>query len=136
MLLSVLIVSGIIAATGIIALGAQNAIPGTNNHYVSVIKAPQAGQPLEQQSERHAHYEARVKNLSAIANRDERVQALVAGKQSEVVGVKLSGGSSADEKDTLLLKVNGTFYKINIDPAHEKVISVEQRTCYGPACNK
>ncbi|MGZ4921940.1 MAG: hypothetical protein ACXV3U_07095 [Halobacteriota archaeon] len=134
-LLSVLLVSGIIAGTGIIALGAQKAIPGTSNHYVSVVKAPQAGQPLEQQSERHALYEARVKSLAAIANRDERVQTLVAEKQSTVIGVKLSQGPSADENDILLLKVNGTFYRIAIDTVHEKVISVEPRTCYGPVCN-
>ena len=135
-MLSVLIVSGIMVVTGIFAFGAQNAIPGTNNQYVSVVKAPTAGQSPEQRSERHGHYEARVKNLSDIANHDERVQALVAGKQVKVVGVRVPRGSSADERDTLLLKVNGTFYRITINPADQKVVSIEQRTCYGPDCNK
>jgi hypothetical protein len=83
----------------------------------------------------------RVKSLLAIANKDERVHALIDGNNYNVVGIAilrsppLSPGAPPVDNASLVLRVEGNFYKINIDIPHEKVVSVEERICYGPACN-
>jgi len=62
--------------------------PTRSQHgYISVVTPPQRWQSPEQQAQRHAQYEARVKSLLAIALKDERVQALLAGKNYTVVGI-------------------------------------------------
>lgn len=140
-LLSILLIVGVIAGAALIVLGAEKAVPGTSSDYISVAKALHAGQPPEQRAAQQAQYQARLKTFVAIANKDERVQKLVTEKQSAVVGIalikgaSLPQGASADENGVLVLRVEGKFYKITIDIADEKVISVEQRVCYGPACN-
>ncbi len=136
-LLCVLLVVGVVAGASFVALGAEQAIPGTRNEYVSVVKAPSPPDGLlsEQQYERHAQYQARLDSFSAVANTDERVQRLLAAPQTEIVGIAVPHGPGADgDTGALLLKVDNTFYKIVIDRAHEKVVSVEQRVCYGPGC--
>lgn len=126
-LLSILLIVGVIAGAAIIVLGAEKAIPGTSSDYISVVKAPQAGQPPEQRAAQQAQYQARLKSFVAIANKDERVQKLVAEKQSAVVGIavirgaSLPQGASADENGVLVLRVEGRFYKITIDIADEKL---------------
>lgn len=136
-LFSILLILGVVAGASIVALGAEKVIPGTSNEYVSVVQSPPppAGLSPKQQSERQAQYEVRLKSFVAIANKDERVQQLLAEPQSEVVGVALPRSPGADETGALLLRVDSSFYKITIDMEREKVISVEQRVCYGPGCN-
>jgi len=173
-LLITLLAVGIVAGAAIVVIGAENALPGASNSYISVVNPPQRSQSPEQQAQRHAHYEARVKSLLAIALKDEHVQALLAGKNYTVVGIVfprpppplldapahspgaprgtgarsntssplLSPGAPPHspsappiENASLVLRVEGKFYQIDIDILHEKVISVTQRNCYGPACN-
>ncbi|HYC19728.1 MAG TPA: hypothetical protein VEF35_03795 [Candidatus Bathyarchaeia archaeon] len=173
-LLITLLVVGIVAGAAIVVIGAENALPGTSNGYISVVNPPQRSQSPEQQAQRHVHYEARVKSLLAIALKDERVQALLAGKNYTVVGIVFprpppplpgaaagttarsntsspllspsapphspsapphSPGARPIENASLVLRVEGKFYQIDIDILHEKVTSVAQRNCYGPACN-
>jgi hypothetical protein len=88
-LLITLLVVGIVAGAAIIVIGAENALPGANNGYISVVNPPQRSQSPEQQAQRHAQYEARVKSLLAIALKDGRVQALLAGKNYTVVGIAI-----------------------------------------------
>jgi hypothetical protein len=133
-LLSILLVVGVVAGAAIIVLGAQKAIPGTSSDYISVVKPPQTSQTPDQRAQQQAQYEARVKSLLAIANKDERVQALVAGKNYTVVGIAVLRSPPIDNA-SLVLRLEGKFYKINIDIPNEKVISVAERICYGPACN-
>lgn len=136
-LLITLLVVGVVAGAALVVLGAENAIPGTSNGYISVVKPPQTSQSADQQAQQQAQYEARVKSLLAIAVKDVRVNASVAGKNYTVVGILSSPPSSSGAPSiySLVLRVGGKFYKINIDIAHENVISVEERICYGPACN-
>jgi hypothetical protein len=140
-LLITLLVVGIVAGAAIIVTGAGNALLGANNGYISVVKPPQRSQSPEQQAQRNAQYEARVKSLLAIALKDGRVQALLAGKNYTVVGIVFprlpppSPGAPPIENASLVLRVEGKFYRIDIDITHEKVTSVTQRSCYGPACN-
>jgi len=140
-LLITLIVVGVVAAAAIVAVGAENAIPGASNEYISVVKPPQTSQSPDQTAQQQAQYEARVKELLAIANKDQAVNALVAGKNYTVVGIAIlrspppSPGATPIDNASLVLRVGGKFYKISIDIPHEKVISIEERICYGPACN-
>jgi glutathione S-transferase len=135
-LLITLLVVGVVAGAAIVALGAEKAIPGASNEYISVVKPPQTSQSPEQ-AQQQAQYEARVKSLLSIAMNDDHVHAYVAGKNYTVVGILSAPPASpgAPPIDSLVLRVEGKFYKINIDILHEKVISVEERICYGPACN-
>jgi hypothetical protein len=139
-LLCILLVVGVVTGAAIIVLGAEKAIPGSSNDYISVVK-PQTGQSLDQRTRLQAQYEERVKNLTAIANKDGRVRALLAGKNYTVVGIAILRAPPAPPGErpidiaALVLKVDGKFYKIDIDIPHEKVISVAERICYGPACN-
>ncbi len=137
-LFSILLIVGVGIGASIVALGAEKAIPGTRNEYVSVVKAPPApvGQFSEQQSELQTHYAIRLTSLMAIANNDDRGQQLLADPRSHVVGIALPSNPGAGETDALLLRIDNTFYKITIDKAHEKVRAVEERTCYGPGCNQ
>ncbi len=136
-LFSILLIVGVVTGASIVALGAEKAIPGTSNEYVSVVKAspPPHGSTPEQQYGRQAHYESRLNSLVVIANKDERVQQLLAEPQAEIVGIASPRGPGAQDNSALLLKVDGTFYTVTIDTARETVISVEQRACYGPGCN-
>jgi hypothetical protein len=140
-LLITLLVVGVVAAAVLIVVGAENVIPGTSNGYISVVKPPQTSQSPDQQAQQQAQYEARVKNFLAIANKDAYVHALIAGKNYTVVGIAIlrspppSPGAPPIDSAALVVRVEGNFYKINIDIPHEKVISVEERICYGPACN-
>ena len=86
-----LLILGVGVAGSIVAIGANKAIPGTSNDYVSVVKAPPppAGLTPEQQSELQAQYEARLNSFVAIASKDERVQQLLAEPQSQIVGLAL-----------------------------------------------
>jgi len=140
-LLITLLVVGIVAGAALIVVGAENAIPGTSNGYISVVKSPQTSQSPDQQVQQQAQYEARVKSFLAIANKDAYVHALIVGKNYTVVGIAIlrspppSPGAPPIDNASLVLRVEGNFYKINIDIPHEKVLSVEERICYGPACN-
>ena len=140
-LLITLLVVGIVAGAALIVVGAENAIPGTSNGYISVVKSPQTSQSPDQQVQQQAQYEARVKSFLAIANKDAYVHVLITGKNYTVVGIAIlrspppSPGAPPIDNAALVLRVEGNFYKINIDIPHEKVISVEERICYGPACN-
>ncbi len=136
-LFSILLIVGVVAGASIVALGAEKAIPGTSNEYVSVVKAspPPHGLTPEQQYERQPHYESRLNSLVVIANKDERAQQLLAEPQAEIIGIALPRSPGAEDTSALLLKVDSTFYKITIDTARETVTSVEQRVCYGPGCN-
>jgi hypothetical protein len=136
-LLITLLVIGIVAAAALVVVGAENAIPGTTTGYISVVKPPQTSQSADQQAQQQAQYEARVKSLLVIAVKDVRVHAYIDGKNYTVVGILSSPPPSpgAPSIDSLVLRVEGKFYKINIDIAHENVTSVEERICYGPACN-
>jgi hypothetical protein len=136
-LLSILVVVGLVAAAAIIALGAEKAIQGTSKHYV-VVRRPTP--PLNQSQQ--SQFDNLSKNLTAIAMRDERVSALLAGKNYSVVGIvvprvpSVTPGDHPPESAALFLKVDSKFYKIDIDIAHGKVTSVAERTCYGPACGR
>lgn len=136
-LLITLLVVGIVAGATIIVLGAENALPGTSSGYISVVKTRQTSQSSDQQAQQQAQYEARVKSLLAIANKDDRVHGLVAGKNYTVVGILAQPppSSGAPPISSLVLRVEGKFYKIDIDIPHEKVSSVAERICYGPGCN-
>lgn len=136
-LLSILVVVGLVAATAIIALAAEKEMTGTSRHYVSVVK--RQPRPLNQSSPQQAQFNELSKNLTAIAMRDERVSALLAGKNYSVVGIAVPRAPSITpgnppETAAIFLKVDSKFYKIDIDISHEKVTSVAERTCYGPAC--
>jgi hypothetical protein len=132
-----LLILGVGVAGGIVALGANKAIPGTSSDYVSVVKAPSPppGLTPEQQSELQTQYKTRLNAFVAVANKDERVKQLLAEPQAKVVGLALPNSSGANETGALLLRVDSTFYRITIDIAHERVISIEQRACYGAGCN-
>jgi hypothetical protein len=138
-LLVALLIVGVVAGAAVIVLGAQNTIPGTSNSYISVVKPPTTSQSSNQLLQQQAQYRARVKSLLAIANKDRPVHALLAGKNYTIVGVLRSPppppGSSSIDYASLVLRIEGRFYKIDIDIPHEKVISVAERICYGPACN-
>ncbi len=138
-LFCILLVVGVVAGASIVALGAEKAIPGTSSdsEYVSVVTVspPLPGQPSGQQSERHVRYEARLESFVTIAKNDERVQQLLAEPRSEIVGVAVPRGPTSDESGVMLVKIDTTFYKIGIDTVQRKVVSVEERTCYGPGCN-
>jgi len=134
-LLSILLVVGTVVGASIVALGAQKTIPGTSNHYVSIVKAGPPDLTPEHQSELRAKYEARVNSSVVIANKDGRVQQLLAEPHAEIVGIALPRGPSADDDINILLKVDSTFYKITIERSQESVTSVEECTCYGPGCN-
>lgn len=131
-----LLILGVGLGGAIVKLGADKTIPGTSNDYVSVVKAPPPppGLTPEQQSQLKVQYEVRLNSFVAIANKDDRVQQLLAQPRSEIVGLALPSSPGADETGVLLLRANSTFYKITIDITHEKVISVEQLACYGPGC--
>lgn len=137
-LLSVLLLVGIVTAAAILALGAEKAIPGTSKHYVSVVRRRQS---TNQSSPQQAQFNELAKNLTAIATKDERVNALIAGKNYTVVGIAVARAPAVPPGDhppdtaALFLKVDNKFYKIDIDIPHAKVTSVAERTCYGPACN-
>jgi len=137
-LLIALLVVGVVAGAAIVVLGAENTIPGASNSYISVVK-PQTSQSPDQLAQQHSQYEARVQQLLAIANKDQQVHALVAGRNYTIVGILKSPppppGSSSIDSASLVLRVGGKFYKIDIDIAHNKVMSVAERICYGPACN-
>jgi len=131
----VLLIVGTAVGASIVVLGAQNTIPGSSNHYVSVVKARPPELTPEQQSQLRAKYEARLNSSIVIANKDGRVQQLLADPHSAIVGIALPRGSSADDDINILVKVNSTFYKIAIERTPESVTSVEESTCYGPGCN-
>jgi hypothetical protein len=137
-LLSILVVVGLVAATAIIALGANKAIPGTSKHYVSVVRRPL--KPPLNQSNQQSQFHNLSKNLTAIAMKDEGVSALLAGRNYSVVGIAVPrpslvpAGDHPPENAALFLKVDSRFYKIDIDIPHEKVTSVAERACYGPGC--
>jgi hypothetical protein len=140
-LLCTLLVVGVVVGAAIVVLGAEKAIPGMSTEYISVVKPQQMGEPPNQQALLQALYHERVQNLTAIANKDERVQALLAGKNYTVVAVVVDRAPPTSSSDppiqnaSLVLKLESKFYKIDIDIPHEKVTSVAERTCYGPACN-
>ena len=140
-LLCMLLVIGTVTAAAIVVIGAENAVPGANTNYISVVKPQQTGQTPDQQARLQAQYEERVKNLTAIANKDERVQTLLAGKNYTVVGIAVvqappaQPGNGPIDQAALVLKLEGKFYKIDIDIPHKTVTSVAERVCYGPACN-
>jgi multidrug efflux pump subunit AcrB len=140
-LLSILLVVGVVTGAAIIVLGAEKAIPGTSNNYISVVKSSPTGQSSDQITRQQSQFDERVKNLTVITNKDERVNALLAGKNYTVVAIAVLRASPAPpaerfiDTEALFLKVSDKFYKIDIDIPHEKVISVEERICYGPACN-
>src|SRR5512136_1162814 len=124
-LFSILLIVGVGIGASIVAIGAEKAVLGTRNEYVSVVKASPPGLTSEQQSELQARYEARLNTVVAIANKDERVHQLLAAPQSKVVGLALPSSPGADDEPSiLLLKVDHTFYRITIDTALERVISV------------
>lgn len=139
-LLSILLVVGVVTGAIIIVIGAEKAIPGSSDNYISVIKPSPTRQSSDQITQQ-SQFDVRAKNLTEIANKDERVRALLAGKNYTVVAIAISRvppSQSAEQPiDTasLFLKVSDKFYKIDIDIAHEKIISVEERICYGPGCS-
>lgn len=141
-LLSILLILGVIAGAAIIALGAEKAITGTSSDYISVVKPPQTAQSPDQRATQQAQYEARLQIFLAIANKDESVQRLIVGKNYTMLAIALirgptvPPGTSPSNYGALVLRVEGKFYKITIDITHEQVISIEQRACYGPACNE
>jgi multidrug efflux pump subunit AcrB len=140
-LLSILLVVGVVTGAIIIVIGAEKAIPGSNDNYISVVRPSPKGQSSAQITQQQSQFDARVKNLTEIANKDERVRALIAGQNYTVVAIAISREpptQSAEQPiDTasIFLKVSDKFYKIDIDIPHEKIISVEERTCYGPGCS-
>lgn len=56
-LLITLLVVGVVAGAALVVLGAENAIPGTSNGYISVVKPPQTSQSADQQAQQQAQYE-------------------------------------------------------------------------------
>jgi multidrug efflux pump subunit AcrB len=140
-LLSILLVVGVVTGAILIVIGAEKAVPGSNDNYISVIKPSPTGQSADQTTQQQSQFDSRVKNLTEIANKDERVRALLAGQNYTVVAIAISRAppsQSAEqpfETASLFLKVSDKFYKIDIDIPHEKIISVEERICYGPGCS-
>ncbi len=134
-LFTVLLIVGTTVGVSIVVLGAQKTIPGSSSHYVSVVKARPPELPPEQQSELRAKYEARLNSSIVIANKDGRVQQLLAEPHSTIVGIALPRDPTADDDINILVKVNSTFYTITIERTPETVTAVEESTCYGPGCN-
>ncbi|MGZ4902717.1 MAG: hypothetical protein ACXVI5_06315 [Halobacteriota archaeon] len=134
-LFCILLIVGITIGAIIVALGTQKTIPGTSKNYVSVVKARSSELNPEQQSELRAKYEARLNSSVVIANKDDRVQQLLAEPHAQIVGIALPRGLSADDDINILVKVDSTFYKITMERTPESVTSVEECTCYGPGCN-
>lgn len=137
-LLSILLIVGVIAGAGIIVLGAYKVMPGSNSNYFSVVKPSQ--KLSNETSLQQAQFDQRANNLTEIAKKDERVSSLLTGKNYTVMAIAVLTASptpSAGTKETtgLFVKTEGKFYMINIDEANEKVISVDQVTCYGSGCN-
>jgi hypothetical protein len=139
-LLSILLIVGVIAGAGIIVLGAYKVMPGSNTNYFSVVKPSQTGKSSNETSLQQAQFDQRANNLTEIAKKDERVSSLLTGKNYTVMAIAVLTASptpSAGTNETtgLFVKTEGKFYMINIDEANEKVISVDQVTCYGSGCN-
>lgn len=137
-LLSILLIVGVIAGAGIIVLGAYKVMPGSNSNYFSVVKPSQ--KLSNETSLQQAQFDQRANNLTEIAKKDERVSSLLTGKNYTVMAIAVLTASptpSAGTNETtgLFVKTEGKFYMINIDEANEKVISVDQVTCYGSGCN-
>lgn len=158
-LFSIILIVGALVAGSIVVLGAEKLIPGATKEYISIVKPSTTAQTPGQVSERHARFEARLKDILGIAQNDGRVQGLIAGKNYTVVGIAIEKiVPSVGQSDTgpalpdirnapppprhgdighalLVIKAEGKFYKIVIDVPHQQVISVEERLCYGPWCN-
>jgi hypothetical protein len=135
-LLSILLIIGVIAGAAIIVIGANKAMPGSSNAYFSVVKPSQTGKSSDQLTLQQAQFDQRANNLTTIAIKDNRVSAILAGKNYTVLAIAVLTPSPAPANSTgLVVKVEGLFYMINIDVPNEKVISVEQLTCYGLGCN-
>jgi len=139
-LLSILLIVGAVAGAAIIVLGADKVMLGSNNGYISVVKPSQTGKSSEQITLQQSQFDQRANNLTAIAKKDERVSSILAGKNYTVLAIAVLAPSPAPadgKNDTtgLFVKVEGQFYLINVDVANEKVILLEQLTCYGSGCN-
>jgi hypothetical protein len=139
-LLSILLIVGVIAGAAIIVLGADRAMPGSNNAYFSVVKPSQTGKSSAQITLQQAQFDQRANNLTTIAIKDNRVSTILAGKNYTVLAIAVltpspAPANSSNDTTGLVVKVEGLFYMINIDAPNEKVISVEQLTCYGSGCN-
>jgi|APFre7841882630_1041343.scaffolds.fasta_scaffold00254_9 hypothetical protein len=139
-LLSILLIVGVIAGAAIIVLGADKVMPGSNNGYISVVKPSQTGESSDQITLQQAQFDQRANNLTAIANKDQRVSSILVGKNYTVLAIAVLAASPAPAEGSnnttgLFVKAEGQFYLINIDIANEKVISVEQLSCYGSGCN-
>lgn len=135
-LLSILLIIGVVAGAAIIVIGANKAMPGSSNAYFSVVKPSQTGKSSLQQ----AQFDQRANNLTTIAIKDNRVSSILTGKNYTVLAIAVLTPSPApangfNDTTGLVVKVEGQFYMINIDEVNEKVISVEQLTCYGSGCN-
>ena len=158
-LFSIILIVGTLVAGSIVVLGAEKLIPGATKEYIGIVKPPTTAQTPEQVSERHARFEAHLKDILGIAQKDERVQELITGKNYTVVGIAVekialpvgqsyTGPALPDIRNAppaprhgdighalLVIKAEGKFYKIVMDVPHQQVISVEERLCYGPWCN-
>ena len=139
-LLSMLLIVGFIAGAAMIGLGADKVMPGSNINYFSVVKPSQTGKSSNETTLQQAQFDQHANNLTVIAKKDERVSSLLTGKNYTVLAIAVLAASPAPADGTndttgLFVKVEGQYYMINIDEANEKVISVDQLTCYGSGCN-
>jgi len=86
-------------------------------------------------------YEKELNKWLEIVNKDSRIQELTneKGIQSKDVISAITGNG---DEVTLMVKVEGKYYKITIDLNSKTVKSVEEQSsdrieiCYGPGCNK
>jgi hypothetical protein len=139
-LLSILLIVGFIVGAAMIGLGANKVMPGSNINYFSVVKPSQTGKSSNETTLQQAQFDQHANNLTVIAKKDERVSSLLTGKNYTVLAIAVLAASPAPADGTndttgLFVKVEGQYYMINIDEANEKVISVDQLTCYGSGCN-
>jgi len=123
-----------------IGLGADKVMPGSNINYFSVVKPSQTGKSSNETTLQQAQFDQHANNLTVIAKKDERVRSLLTGTNYTVLAIAVLAASPAPADGTsdttgLFVKVEGQYYMINIDEANEKVISVDQLTCYGSGCN-
>src|SRR5665647_1393735 len=88
-LVSILLIVGVIAGAAIIVLGADRAVPGSNNAYFSVVKPSQTGRSSDQITLQQAQFDERANNLTTIAIKDNRVSSILAGKNYTVLACLL-----------------------------------------------
>jgi len=158
-LLSVLLIAVALTLAAIAMLDVGKTTQGTNKGPIVIIKPQQIAQTSTQRAMLQARHAARLQSILGIAQKDGRMQELIAGKSYKVVGIAVERiGPPPRDGDAghvlprtenavspprqtdigralLVLKVDNKFYAVAMDVPHQRVTAVEERSCYGPLCN-